>query len=131
MGFWSKLFGGSSGSSKLSFRRVDWLDAEHRLLTIDALAKSTNQADAKQAIIQADVLFDSVMKQANVPGSTMGERLKSLKGKIPMPVYQKLWQAHLKRNELVHDAGSFVAEWEKQVNIASFKAALRAVRGVL
>lgn len=128
MGFWRDLLFGSRGSA--AFRKVDWLDIESRWRTVQTLTQSPNQADLKQAIIQADIMIDAIMKQAGVRGTTFGERLKSLKEKLPRPIYQKLWAAHLKRNELVHEHGSFVADWEKQTHIAAFGQAMSTLRGM-
>lgn len=129
MGFIEKLFGGGK-TQKSTFRNVDWMEVEAKLRNLEQLATMADQVNAKQLIIQSDVLVDSIMKQAGVPGSTMGERLKSLKTKIDRGVYSKLWQAHIKRNELVHDAGSFVAEWEKTQYFKAFKEGISAMRGI-
>lgn len=129
MGFLKDLFFGGVGS-KTAFRKVDWLDIEGRWRAIQAQASSKAQADAKQALIQADILVDSIMKQAGVAGTTFGERLKSLRTVLPNHVYQKLWQAHIKRNELVHETGSFVAEWEITTHLNAFEGAISAMRGL-
>lgn len=129
MGFWRDLIFGKPKPSS-GFKKVDWMDIEQRWRTIQTLASSTSQADMKQALIQADIVIDTIMKQATVPGSTFGERLKALKTDMPRPIYQRLWQAHLKRNELVHEHGSFVAEWEKATHIKAFEEAMYTFRGM-
>ncbi len=126
MGFWRELF---FGAAKPTFKGVDWLDVDQRWRALSTLAQSASQADAKQALIQADILVDSIMKQAKVKGETFGERLKSLRPQIQPNVYRKLWQAHIKRNELVHEQGSFVAEWEKGAHLSAFEAAITELRG--
>lgn len=128
MGFWHDLLFGRNSSTV--FRKIDWLDIESRWRSVQVLAQSPNQADLKQAIIQADIMIDTIMKQAGVRGTTFGERLKTLKEKLPRHVYQKLWAAHLKRNEVVHEQGSFVAEWEKQTHIPAFEQAMNVIRGM-
>lgn len=119
-----------TGTPTTSFRRVDWLGVEHQWRTIEALATSREQANVKQALIQADTLVDSIFKQAGVAGTTFGERLKGLKTRTNPQVYRKLWQAHLKRNELVHEAGSFVADWERNQHLKSFQEAVSFYRGM-
>jgi hypothetical protein len=128
MGFLRDLFFGKGSST--AFRKIDWLDIESRWRSCQALAASTNQADVKQGVIQADIMIDSIMKQAGVAGTTFGERLKTLREQLPKHVYQKLWQAHIKRNELVHEPGSFVAEWEKNTHMAAFEQAMSTMRGM-
>lgn len=131
MGFWTDIGLLLKGQgSRPSFRAVDWLEAEGKWRGVQAMASSSNQADIKQALIQADILIDSIMKQAGVGGTTFGERLKSARALLPHDVYQKLWKAHLKRNELVHEHGSFVADWEKQTHLAAFEQAMSAMRGL-
>jgi len=115
---------------KYNFHRVDWLDVEGKLLTIDSLARSTQQSDKQQIIIQLDKLVDAILKEAGVPGVSFGERLKFLKLKVERESYQKLWQAHLKRNELVHDTGSFVADWEIEKHMQGYKRGISALRGI-
>ena len=59
MGFLRELlFGKPTGA----FRKVDWLDIEAKWRSVQALTQSANQADLKQAVIQADVVIDSVMR---------------------------------------------------------------------
>lgn len=120
---------GSIGSGS-DFRKVDWLEVEGKIRALEALATQKDQANTKQLIIQADILVDSITKQAGVKGATFGERLKTLRGKIDRTIYSNLWQAHIKRNELVHDHGSFVADWEKSKYFKAFKDAISAMRGL-
>lgn len=126
--FFKKLLGPSV--SRASFKNVDWLEVDGRWRTIESLSASTQQADTKQALIQADSLVDSIMKQAGIPGTNFGERLKSLKTQISPSVYRNLWQAHIKRNELVHELGSHVEKWEKEQYLGSFKNAISHFRGI-
>lgn len=127
MSFWRELF---FGPAKPKFKDVDWLDVEQRWRSVSVLSQSSSQADIKQALIQADILVDSIMKQAKVKGETFGERLKTLRTHLPQSHYSKLWQAHIKRNELVHEPGSFVAEWEKGAHLAAFEQAISKLRGL-
>jgi len=127
MSFWSDLF---SGKPKLTFKGVDWLAVDGKLRSLEQMAALTDQVNAKQLLIQGDMLVDSIMKEAAIPGQTMGERLKNLKEKMTRTTYNRLWQAHIKRNELVHDHGSFVADWEKAQHFTSFKEAISAMKGI-
>lgn len=123
-----KLFG--DHQPKTNFRQVDWFNVDARWRSLEAMASGQDQAARKQALIQADMLVDSILKQAQVPGATMGERLKYMKGRIDHLAYRMLWQAHLKRNELVHDEGSFVADWEVKQHLENFSFGIAALRRV-
>ncbi len=128
MSWLSKLFAVEPKGPK--FRSVDWLEIEGKLRTIDELAKRTDAMAAKDIILQGDMLLDSIMKQAGVAGSTFGERLKNIKEIMPRSGYQQAWPLHLKRNELVHETGSFVAEWEKNTHLNNLKGAISAMRSM-
>jgi hypothetical protein len=128
MSFWKKLLGIKPAGPNV--RQVDWTEVEASWRAIEVLVATDNQINAKQALIQADVLVDSIMKQAGVGGGNFGERLKTLRPRLSPAVYRQLWQAHIKRNELVHEAGSFVAGWEREQYLRAFKDAIAAMRGM-
>ena len=127
MGWFS--FGKKSVSRK-SFRQLDWLEIEGKLRNLDIMAKSTDQAQTKQVIIQVDMLIDSMLKDAGMVGGTMGERLKTLRNKVDKKTLDLLWRVHKKRNELVHDHGSFVAQWEVSKFYNDAKTAINNLRGI-
>lgn len=129
MGFWQNLLG-LGGGAKGGLRKVDWLAVEGKVRSLETMATSRDQATMKQLIIQADVLVDSILKEGNVRGATMGERLKTLRPKMDNMSYKHLWQAHIKRNELVHDHGAFVADWERDQYFRYFKEGISALRGL-
>ena len=121
---------GKNKSSNTGFRKLDWLEIEGKLRTLDAMATRQDQAQTKQVIIQVDMLIDSVLKDAGIAGGTMGERLKTLRDKIDKKTLDLLWRVHKKRNELVHDHGSFVAEGEVNKFYNDAKTAISNLRGL-
>lgn len=126
MGILSWLF--QKPAPKPSFRNNNWLEVEAQIRHLELMATSNDQAQIKQLIMQADALVDSVLKAANVPGSNMGERLKYLNPILDRAVLNRLWAAHKKRNELAHELGSFVADWEKQTYWTAFREGIMAMR---
>jgi len=125
MGWLDLIFG--VPKKKTARAQVDWSSIDAEVFRLNQLASTKNQADAKQLIIQMDNLVDRALKQL-VEGQTMGERMKTIKFKLDRQTYDHLWKAHLKRNELVHEAGSFVSDWELQTYFAYFKQALNDLR---
>lgn len=125
---WQKLGELIFGPARPQFKAVDWNEALGRFQAILVLASSQDQASKKQAIIQADQLLDSITKELNLSGETFGLRLKNLKSHLGRQTYSRLWQAHLKRNELVHEAGSFVQDREAAEYLGYFRDALKALR---
>ncbi|MCR4278007.1 MAG: hypothetical protein NUV80_04195 [Candidatus Berkelbacteria bacterium] len=125
MSWWSWLFGGG----KKTTPRIDWLEIESRQRQIDAISAQNSQLAFKQAIIESDKLIDSIMKSL-VTGATFADRLKALRPKFPHGAYDQLWKAHIKRNELVHDNGSFVADWELSTYMRTYREVVSVLRGI-
>lgn len=62
-----------------------------------------DENDLKIAVIEADKLLEEALREAGVRGTSLGERLKSLKpGQIPN--LDQVWQAHRLRNDIVHQS---------------------------
>ena len=125
MSLWSWLFGGG----KKTKAKIDWLEIESRQRQIDAISAQNNQLAFKQTIIESDKLIDSIMKQL-ADGATFADRLKALRPKFSRSSYDQLWKAHIKRNELVHDNGSFVADWELSTYMRTYREAVSVLRGI-
>lgn len=91
------LSGNSISNSTEQKIKTDW----QYILT---LLKSKSPASAKQALITADKSFDAALKDIS-NGESMGERLKNAKDSFDISTYDKIWQAHKLRNNLVHESG--------------------------
>jgi len=68
---------------------------------MDRLEKN-NDGDYKMAIIEADNLFDDLLKKIGYEGEDMGERLKQVT-KAQLANIDDLWQAHKIRNRIAHE----------------------------
>jgi hypothetical protein len=124
MGFWQSLFGAYQPRRP----QIDWLEMEMRQRQIDAVAAKADQINFKQALIEYDKLVDGLMKEF-VDAKTFADRLKALRPRFPKPIYSDLWKAHIKRNELVHEPGSFVADWELQSYLRTYRETVSFLRG--
>ncbi len=71
---------------------------------ISTLLAQKGPSQLKQALITADKTLDNALKDIAV-GETMGERLKAVKDRYDKNLYNKLWEAHKIRNNLVHETG--------------------------
>ncbi|MFA7286160.1 MAG: hypothetical protein WC052_00655 [Patescibacteria group bacterium] len=80
------------------------------------------------AVIEADKLFDRVLKAKSLPGKDMGERLRFLTRSKPQLRY--VWPAHLTRNRLVHEANYQPDRGTARRAVHTFGKALREL-GVL
>ncbi len=80
---------------------------------------------AKLAVIEADKLLDQVLRSLTMPGTTLGERLKSAVYKYPN--IQRVWGAHRLRNQLVHDTSFEMGGRQARQALDDFKAALKVL----
>lgn len=74
----------------------------------------------KEALIEADKLLDWALAKKGYKG-TLSEKLK--KTKRLFSDLDGLWNAHRKRNELVHEVGSSVSPKEAGYFLASYRSA--------
>jgi len=68
---------------------------------INRLEKGSD-SDYKIAIIEADNIFDDLLKKMGYQGNDMGERLKQIT-KNQLANIDDLWQAHKIRNRIAHE----------------------------
>ncbi len=83
--------------TKVSKRRSTkaWRDVQKHVFTGD-------ENSLKIALLEADKLLDEALKLSGVPGSNLGDRLKSLT-ESDLPNLQMVWEAHKLRNRLAHE----------------------------
>jgi hypothetical protein len=105
MGFFDLIFGGANGGfgrSSVSADTERKIQRDWDVIKLQLQQKGPSQL--KQALITADKAMDTALKDI-VAGESMGERLKNSKDKFDQNVYNRLWDAHKLRNNLVHEAG--------------------------
>lgn len=104
-----------------SLIHVRWHAIEERL-------QKGGPTNLRQAVIEADTLVDYVLKKLAVPGTTMGERMRSSQARFSD--YQGLWQAHKLRNQIVHELDREVLSFEAKQMIGKFRTALHDLGAV-
>ncbi len=80
---------------------------------------------SKLAIIEADKLLDQVLRSMTMPGTTLGERLKS--AGYQYPNIRHVWSAHRLRNQLVHDTSFEMGSRQARQALDDYKAALKVL----
>lgn len=115
----SKSYKGSSGP-KLSRDQI-------RSQWTNVMAGSqTGPSGLKNAVSDADRLFDNVLRTQGVHGSTMGERLKAAKSRFGnYSVYDGVWRAHKLRNSLAHDIEFDFVPSQAREALSDFERGLR------
>jgi hypothetical protein len=76
----------------------------------------------RAAVIEADTLLDHCLKQLNVPGDSLGERLRQSRNRFQ--AYDDVWQAHRVRNQVVHETDKELLASEAKSVVAKFRQAL-------
>ncbi|MEY4731343.1 MAG: hypothetical protein RL681_289 [Candidatus Parcubacteria bacterium] len=77
-------------------------------------------------IIEADALADEALKQMNLKGDTMADRLGRL-NPDEIPSLNRIWRAHRLRNDIVHRAGFSFAPEEAQSALNDIEAFLKDI----
>ena len=76
------------------------------------------------AISEADKLFDLALKSTNLPGQTLGERLKAGEPRFEADQYHRLWNAHKLRNRLAHEVGASASKLETEAAVRALQAGI-------
>ena len=105
-------------------RTTSGLDRKHFQQRWQKIEKIMQTPDVglQLAVIDADKLLDQALKQTRTPGETMGERLRSARGRIKN--YQAVWDAHKLRNRLVHEDVK-LKKSQARTAVGAFKSALK------
>ena len=101
-------------------RRLDWPAIEKRFEEIEILLTKNDSAHASQAVLQADSLFDEVMRKVGARGVTFAERLESLRTHFSSGTYSALWRAHKLRNTIAHEHPRFDTQLARE-HVATFR----------
>lgn len=97
---------------------------------VHQLMQQNGPSHFRLAIMHADTALDGALQALDLPGRTMGDRLKVAGNHFTPETYNMIWQAHKVRNRLAHEMDSEVMSWEAREAVASFELALREI-GVL
>ncbi len=84
---------------------------------------ATGASGLKNAINEADKLFDYVLKQRGYPGEKMADRLK-----LANPHFvnrNNVWRAHKLRNALAHEVGFDLVVSQAKEALADFEQGLK------
>ena len=102
MGLFDLLFG-SPGKSAGIMKGETQENIKRDWESIRILLKQKGPSHLRQALITADKSLDNALRDV-VVGESMGERLKNGKDLFEWDLYQKLWEAHKLRNNIVHES---------------------------
>lgn len=107
--------------TRRSGRPLDQAKYRSRWLSITQQTGTTPES-WQFAIISADKLLDSALRDRGVSGETLGERLKNAKPYVSD--IDKVWRAHKLRNRIAHEDGVSVSRRQTAEALKIFKKAL-------
>jgi hypothetical protein len=117
----------------IGFRKIPEAALDHNLKVnkewenIVKRLDSRDEANYKLAVIEADKLLDTVLKDLTIPGSTMGERLKAVT-LSQLPSIDNVWKVHRLRNHLVHTTDFNLTENKARQAIDIYNQALKELK---
>ena len=125
MGFFDFLKA-PAGASRGSVSQPTELRIQQDWDLIKVLLSQKGPSQLRQALITADKTLDSALREIAV-GDTMAERLKNSQYKFDVHTYQRIWDAHKLRNNLVHEAGFEPPHFMITEAVANLQRALQAL----
>lgn len=92
------------------------------------LSESDNSSDWRLSIIEADIILDNLLEKLQLPGDTMGEKLRAVE-KSDFLTIESAWEAHKARNMIAHDGSDFLINQREIRHIISlYEAVFREFR---
>ena len=84
----------------------------------------SDEANLRLALIEADNLFDDLLKQMRIPGESMADRLKYIDSS-QVPNIDEIWRAHKLRNIIVHNHEYQITRNEIEFGVRAYEKALK------
>ncbi len=101
--------------------------AHPRWRHIESLMESASQSEWREAVVEADIMLDDVLKQRGYTGENLGERLKS----ADFATLQDAWEAHKVRNQIAHEGSAFeLSETLARRTIARYENVFRELGAI-
>lgn len=125
MNIFNLLFGGAKLSGK-TVSQVTAGNISSDWKNISILVSQKTPSSLKNALITADKTLDNALRDL-VSGENMGERLRNSETKFDRALYNKIWEAHKIRNNLVHESGYEPPHFVITEAIEVFKTALQTL----
>jgi len=98
-----------------------------RWIQIKQKMETKNESDYKLAILEADKVFDDLLKRMMVKGKDMGGRLKQINEEL-LPSINKVWQSHKVRNKIAHKPDYHLSYSEAERVMENYEDALQDLK---
>lgn len=109
--------------SKRGGVQLDTHKYQARWLKVENSLKPHEPSTIQMAIINADKLVDTALKEKGVKGRTMGDRMKSVDDTWSNTNH--IWAAHKIRNRIAHEAAAEISFDMARRTLSAYKQALK------
>ena len=99
-----------------------------RWMSIEQNLRRDDPNTFQLTVLDADKLLDQALRERNIPGNTMGERMKQLQKTWTSA--NSVWAAHKLRNHIAHESNVRVEYDSARRALAAFKQALKDVGAI-
>lgn len=86
--------------------------------------QKNDESNLRLALIEADNLFDDLLKQMRLPGESMADRLRYIDSS-QVPNIDEIWRAHKLRNVIVHNHEYPITKNEMEFGVKAYEKALK------
>jgi hypothetical protein len=129
------IFSGLSNIFSFPFRRRGIPASDKKIIIkrwywIRQMLSSGEDSDLRSAVIEADKLMDFGLKSAKFRGNLFADRIRAARNFYPKKVYSGIWQAHILRNELVHNIDSKINSYQAKDAVKKVGDGLRKIKGL-
>ena len=69
--------------------------------------ESIEESGWRLAILEADIMLETLLDNMRLPGETMGDKLRAVE-KSDFTTIDNAWEAHKIRNQIAHEGGTFI-----------------------
>lgn len=104
-------------------KKLDVDHYEQRMKQIEALLDRKDLHANHMAVINADKLLDTALREKGVRGVNMGERLKNSSASFSN--LNSVWTAHKLRNRIAHEDNVVVSDDQARRALNTFRSGLR------
>jgi hypothetical protein len=89
--------------------------------------ESTIESDWRLAILEADMILDTLLDNMNLPGETMADKLKAVE-QSDFNTIDNAWEAHKIRNQIAHEGDFMLSQVEAKRVIGLFQTVFEEFR---
>lgn len=89
--------------------------------------ESTSESDWRLAVLEADIILDTLLDNMRLPGETMADKLKAVE-KSDFTTIDSAWEAHKIRNQIAHEGDYVLSQHEAKRVVGLYQSVFEEFR---